>query len=83
MIRLDRGAKRHGDHRATFILITTVLNNSTKAIYQDSCYLVVVERYNFKGLSGQFVEVGQAMGPTPRRSPIPRRSLQPSGEPWK
>ena len=48
--------------RAHIPIITIVLNNSTMAIYQDSRYPVAVERYNLKRLSGQFAEVGQAMG---------------------
>ena len=48
--------------RAQIPIITIVLNNSTMAIYQDSRYPVAVERYNLKRLSGQFAEVGQAMG---------------------
>ena len=48
--------------RAQIPIITIVLNNSTMAIYPDSRYPVAVERYNLKRLSGQFAEVGQAMG---------------------
>ena len=48
--------------RAQIPIITIVLNNSTMAIYPDSRYPVAVERYNLKALSGQFAEVGQAMG---------------------
>ena len=48
--------------RSQIPIITIVLNNSTMAIYPDSRYPVAVERYNLKALSGQFAEVGQAMG---------------------
>ena len=48
--------------RSEIPIITIVLNNSTMAIYPDSRYPVAVERYNLKALSGQFAEVGQAMG---------------------
>ena len=48
--------------RADIPILTIVLNNSTMAIYQDSRFPVAVNRYNIKGLSGQFAEVAQAMG---------------------
>ena len=48
--------------RADIPILTIVLNNSAMAIYQDSRFPVSVERYNIKGLSGQFAEVAEAMG---------------------
>ena len=48
--------------RANIPILTIVLNNSTMAIYQDRQFPVAVNRYNIKGLSGQFAEVAQAMG---------------------
>ena len=48
--------------RANLPIITIVLNNSTMAIYPDSRFPVSVERYNIKGVTGQFSEVAQALG---------------------
>jgi acetolactate synthase-1/2/3 large subunit len=48
--------------RSQIPIITIVLNNSTMAIYQDSRFPVSVQRYNLKGVSGQFAEVAQALG---------------------
>jgi acetolactate synthase-1/2/3 large subunit len=48
--------------RANLPIITIVLNNSTMAIYDDSRMPVSVQRYNIKGVTGQFSEVAQALG---------------------
>ena len=48
--------------RAEIPIITIVLNNSIMAIYPDSRFPVAVERYNIKGVGGQFSEVAQALG---------------------
>ena len=48
--------------RAGLPIITIVLNNSTMAIYQDDRFPVSVERYNIKGVTGQFSEIAQALG---------------------
>ena len=48
--------------RADIPIITIVLNNSIMAIYPDSRFPVAVERYNIKGVGGQFSEVAQALG---------------------
>ena len=61
--------------RAQIPIITIVLNNSTMAIYPDSRYPVAVERYNLKRLSGQFAEVGQAMGAYAERISDPQEII--------
>jgi thiamine pyrophosphate-dependent acetolactate synthase large subunit-like protein len=48
--------------RAEIPILTIILNNSTMAIYSDSRFPYSVEKYNVKGLSGQFSEVAQALG---------------------
>ena len=48
--------------RAEIPILTIILNNSTMAIYPDSRFPYSVEKYNVKGLSGQFSEVAQALG---------------------
>jgi acetolactate synthase-1/2/3 large subunit len=48
--------------RADLPIITIVLNNSIMAIYPDSRFPVAVERYNLKGVTGQYSEVAQALG---------------------
>ena len=48
--------------RAEIPILTIILNNSTMAIYPDSRFPYSVEKYNIKGLSGQFSEVAQALG---------------------
>jgi acetolactate synthase-1/2/3 large subunit len=48
--------------RAEIPIITIVLNNSIMAIYPDNRFPVAVERYNIKGVGGQFSEVAQALG---------------------
>ena len=48
--------------RAEIAILTIILNNSTMAIYSDSRFPYSVEKYNVKGLSGQFSEVAQALG---------------------
>lgn len=48
--------------RADLPIITIVLNNSIMAIYQDSRFPVAVEKYNIKGVTGQYSEIAQALG---------------------
>ena len=43
-------------------ITTVVMNNSTMAIYPDSRIPTAVERYNIKELSGDFYQVGLALG---------------------
>ena len=48
--------------RCEMPIMTIILNNSVMAIYNDARFPVAVEKYNVKGVSGQFSEVAQAMG---------------------
>ena len=43
-------------------ITTIVMNNSTMGIYPDSRMPTAVERYNTKGLTGDFAGVAQALG---------------------
>ena len=48
--------------RSGIPITTVVMNNSTMAIYPDSRIPTAVERYNIKELSGDFYQVGLALG---------------------
>ena len=48
--------------RSSIPITTVVMNNSTMAIYPDSRIPTAVERYNIKELSGDFYQVGLALG---------------------
>ena len=48
--------------RCGISITTVVMNNSTMAIYPDSRIPTAVERYNIKELSGDFYQVGLALG---------------------
>ncbi len=58
--------------RAEIPILTIILNNSTMAIYSDSRFPYSVEKYNVKGLSGQFSEVAQALGASAEKVTEPK-----------
>jgi len=48
--------------RSKIPTMTIIINNAYMSIYDDSRFPVAMEKYNIKGLSGEFVEVARAMG---------------------
>jgi acetolactate synthase-1/2/3 large subunit len=48
--------------RSNIPTMTIIINNAYMSIYDDSRFPVAMEKYNIKGLSGEFVEVARAMG---------------------
>ena len=48
--------------RSKIPTMTIVINNAYMSIYDNSRFPVAMEKYNIKGLSGEFVEVARAMG---------------------
>jgi acetolactate synthase-1/2/3 large subunit len=48
--------------RSKIPIMTVIINNAYMSIYDDSRFPVAMEKYNIKGLSGEFVEVARAMG---------------------
>ena len=48
--------------RCNIPTLTIVINNAYMSIYDNSRFPVAMEKYNIKGLSGEFSEVAQAMG---------------------
>ena len=48
--------------RSKIPTMTIIINNAYMSIYDNSRFPVAMEKYNIKGLSGEFVEVARAMG---------------------
>ena len=48
--------------RSKIPTMTIIINNAYMSIYDNSRFPVAREKYNIKGLSGEFVEVARAMG---------------------
>ena len=70
--------------RCDIPIMTVVNNNSFMSIYSDSRFPVAIEKFQIKSLSGQFAEVGRAMGAYAEESDraggnCPRHQARPGG----